>query len=128
MKKTLIALATMATLAIAAPLALAQFGPGQQGMRGGPNIEMMARMLDLTPEQQGKMKTLFAEQAKQREAMREAMRTDMQNKMQAILTKDQYAKMQDLRKFRDENRGPGMRGGMGGGMGGCPGQGGMQPK
>ncbi|TCJ19762.1 periplasmic heavy metal sensor [Parasulfuritortus cantonensis] len=130
MKKTLIALAILLAIPTAGALA---YGPGQgqgpgYGMRGGPNVEYMARVLDLTPEQQEKMKVLFAEKAKQRAEMRAAMQADMQAKMQSILTKEQYAKMADLRQLRQGGPGAGMGPGMGGrgaGMGpgaagGCP--------
>jgi Spy/CpxP family protein refolding chaperone len=121
MKKTLIVLAML----LAIPSAMA-FGPGP-GMRGGgPNPEYMARVLDLTPEQQNKVKALFAEHAQQRDQMRAAMQADMQAKMQGVLTKEQYAKMTELRQMRMAGQGaamgPGMAGGMGGrGMGGGPG-------
>lgn len=112
MKKTLIALAML----LAIPSAMA-FGPGYgMGPRGGgPNPEYMARVLDLTPEQQDKMKALFAEHAQKRAEMRTAMQADMQAKMQSILTKEQYAKMTELRQLR-QGGGPGA--GMGPGMGG----------
>lgn len=107
MKKTLIALATVATITLAASAAMAEFGPGEGMMRGGPNIERMARMLDLTPAQQEQVKALFAEQMKEHEAMR----AQMQQKMQSILTKDQIAKMDDMRKFHEEHHEHGMHGG-----------------
>lgn len=125
MKKTLIALATLIVIPVAASSAMAfGFGPGQ-GMRGGPNPEYMARVLDLTPEQQTKVKALFAEHAQKRTEMRAAMQADMQSKMQEILTKEQYAKMTDLRQARMGGQGqaaaPGW-GGRGAGMG-CNGMG-----
>lgn len=124
MKKTLIALAMLIAIP-AVPVAMAGFGPGQ-GMRGGPNVEYMARVLDLTPEQQDKMKALFAEKAKERAEMRAAMQADMQAGMQGILTKEQFTKMTELRQARmggqGAGMGPGGRGrGMGPGMNGdCP--------
>ena len=120
MKKTLIALAMLIAIP-AIPAAMAFGGPGQ-GMRGGPNPEYMARVLDLTPEQQGKVKALFEEKAQQRTQMRATMQADMQAKMQAILTPEQYAKMAELRQFRNGGQGAGM-GGRGAGMGGCDGSG-----
>ena len=121
MKKTLIALAMLIAIP-AVPSAMAGFGPGQ-GMRGGPNVEYMAVALDLTPEQQDKIKALFAERVKQRAEMRAAMQAEMQSKMQNILTKEQYAKMTELRQARMAGQGPAMGPGMGGrgqgrGMGG----------
>lgn len=139
MKKSLIALAALgavsASLAVALP-AMAQpgFGYGH-----GPNPEYMARVLDLTPEQQAKVKALFDEQVQRRAQLRTTMRTEMQTKLQGILTKEQYAKMQDLRQLRWESRqamGPG-RGGRGPGNGpgtgpgsrpDCPGIGPMGPR
>jgi Spy/CpxP family protein refolding chaperone len=122
MKKTLIALATMIIIPSAA---IAGFGPGGMGFGPrGPNAEYMARVLDLTPEQQEKMKTLWAEQAKKRDEMRAAMQAEMQSKMQAILTKEQFAKMTDLRQMRMAGRGQGMMGqGMGPNGAGCMGMG-----
>jgi len=55
--------------------------------------------------------------------MRAAMQTDMQNKMQSILTKEQYAKMTDLRQMRGGGPGMGPGAGMGPGRGGCMGMG-----
>ncbi len=117
MKKTLIALA----LLVAVPSAMAGFGPNSDGsgpgkMRG-PNVERMAVMLDMSPEQQAQVKALFAEQAQKRQETRAAMRAEMQEKMNAILTPEQVEKMGKL-------RGQGMAsrdmGGMGkGGRGAC---------
>ncbi|MDD3530717.1 MAG: hypothetical protein PHS77_12655 [Gallionellaceae bacterium] len=109
MKKTLITLATLIAVPLAASSALAM--PGQ-GMRSGPNVEYMARVLDLTPEQQDKVKAMFAEQARkraeQRAAMRATMQADTQAGMQEILTAEQFAKMNDLRQLRRGGTGPGM--------------------
>ena len=100
MKKTLIALAML----VAIPTAMAGFGPNFDGARPGgmhgPNVERMATVLDLTPEQQEKVKTLLEEQAKKRQETRTAMQTEMQTKMQSILTKEQYEKMADMRQHR----------------------------
>ena len=111
MKKTLIALAML----IAVPTAMAGFGGGPNGdgpgKMHGPNVERMAVMLDLTAEQQDKVKELFAEQAKKRDETRMAMRAEMQGKMQAILTPAQYEKMTKLRGERGAGMGGrGMRG------------------
>ncbi len=123
MKKTLI---TLAILAVIPTAAIAGFGMGGgPGMRGGPNPDFMARVLDLTPEQRGKMETLWAEHAKKRDEMRAAMQADMQTKMQSILTKEQYAKMTELRQMRGAGpgMGPGAGRGPGMGRGGCTGMG-----
>ncbi|NTV94773.1 MAG: periplasmic heavy metal sensor [Thiobacillus sp.] len=124
MKKTLIALAML--LAIPSAMAFG-YGPGQ-GMRGGPNPEYMARVLDLTPEQQEKMKVLFAEKAKQRAEMRAAMQAEMQTRLQAILTPEQLAKMTELRQLRQGGQGAGMGQGMGRGPGMGPGPDGSCPR
>jgi len=130
MKKSLIAIALM--LSIPA-VALAGFGMGPGHGRHGGNPEMMARMLDLTPEQQDKMQALWAEQARKRDEMRSAMQAEIQTKLQSILSKEQYAKMQDLRSYRQAQRGQGvpasgMRGaGMRGGQGPCAAQGNVVP-
>ena len=123
MKKTLIALAVVAAITASIPAVMAQPGYGP-GMRGGPNVEYMARVLDLTPEQQAKMKALFGEQAQRRAQMR----TAMQAEMQSILTKEQYNKMIELRQLRMQNRGGAMGPGAGGrgpgyGPGNCIGTG-----
>lgn len=124
MKKTLI---TLAVLAIIPAAALAGFGGGGMGpgagMRGGPNPEFMARVLDLTPEQKDKLQALWTEHAKKRDETRAAMQADMQSKMQSILTKEQYAKMTDLRQMRGGGPGMGLGAGMGPGRGGCMGMG-----
>lgn len=112
MKKTLIALATLIAIPLAASSALAMPGQGMgQGMRGGPNVEYMARVLDLTPEQQEKVKALFAEQARKRAEQRAAMQAETQAGMKEILTEAQFAKMNDLRGLRRGDRA------MGSGMG-----------
>jgi len=115
MKKSLIALAVLA--AVGASLAVPALAQPGFGHGYGPNPAYMARVLDLTPEQQAKMKVLFDEQAQRRAQLRQTMQTEMQTKLQGILTKEQYAKMQDLRQLRLESRqamGPG-------GRPGCPG-------
>jgi hypothetical protein len=129
MKKTLIALAILAVIPAVASAGFGM-GPGH-GMRGGPNPEFMARVLDLTPDQKDKMQALWAEHAKKRDEMRAAMQAEMQTKMQAILSKEQYAKLTELRQLRGggpgmaQGGGPGMGqgGGMGPGRGGCTGMG-----
>ena len=122
MKKTLFALATM----LAIPLAMADAPttppPGFGGP--GPNIERMARILDLTPEQQEKLKAVQAEQ----QQARDAMRAQHQARIKEVLTAQQYEKWSDLRAMRQEHRAQrmaGMGGGMRGmgGMGGCDGTG-----
>ena len=119
MKKTLLILAT----ALAIPLAMADApsaptpdfaGPGPQR---GANVDRMARVLDLTHEQQDKLNALQAEQQERRQAMR----AEHQARIQAILTPAQYEKWSDLRQMRHERMAHRM-GGMGG-MGGCDGTG-----
>lgn len=105
MKKTLIALATLLAIGASATAVMADndFSPRYgHGMRGGPNAEYMARVLDLTPDQQAKMKALLTEQAERRAQMRASMQAEMQTKLQSILTKEQYAKMTELRHMRQE--------------------------
>ena len=132
MKKTLIALAMLIAIPSAVSTVMAA-GPGQ-GMQPGTRVEYMAQMLDLTPDQQTKLNTLFAEKAKQRTEMQTAMRAQMQTEMQAILTPAQFEKMNKLRELRMGSRaqggGPGMAGrgpGSGPGAGaGCPGRAGTR--
>jgi Spy/CpxP family protein refolding chaperone len=123
MKKTLITLAILAVIPTAAIAGFGWSGGHGYGMRGGPNPDFIARALDLTPEQRDKMEILRAEQAKKRDEMRAAMQAEMRAKMQSILSKEQYAKLIELRQLRNAGPAMGPGAGMGQGRGGCMGQG-----
>jgi len=76
----------------------------------GPNIEMLARQLDLTDdqkpkvqaaldEQHQKMKALMADQSlskEDRRAQAKQLRKDFNAQLKGILTADQYAKLQQM--------------------------------
>ncbi|MEW6677800.1 MAG: Spy/CpxP family protein refolding chaperone [Pseudomonadota bacterium] len=108
-KKSLIALA--AVVAVGAGMSTAIARPGA-GPDEGARVEFMAKKLQLTPDQQAQMKTLFEEQRQ----LREQMRATMQDRMKNILTQEQFAKLEDMREQRMErmernrgnDRGPGM--------------------
>jgi periplasmic protein CpxP/Spy len=93
-------------------------GPGGPGHRGGPErrLEMLTRVLSLTPDQQTQVKALLTEQRTKMEAMRkatpaaetetaggpanraqfEALRTDTDTKINALLTDEQKTKFAAL--------------------------------
>lgn len=96
MNKTLIAL----TLAAIIPAAAYAAGDKRGEHARGPHIERLAERLELSEEQQAKMRALFEEQRTQREAMRAQMR----GKMNELLTPEQIAKMDAMREQRGEHR------------------------
>lgn len=105
--------------------ALAQ-APGRAGgMMPDPEaqidirIQRMTQMLGLTAEQQDAMQRLMREQIERRQAMREAMR----ERVSGILTEEQLAQWQQMRRGRQGMR-PGRRGA---GMGNPGGQFGNPP-
>ena len=96
MKKTFIAL-TLAAIIPAAAYA-ASYERGEHAR--GPHVERLAERLELSAEQQEKVRTLFEEQ----QAQREAMRAQMRGKMAEVLTPDQLAKMDAMRDQHREYR------------------------
>lgn len=96
MKKTLIAL----TLAAIIPAAAYAASDGRGHHTRGPHIERLAERLELSEEQQAKVRTLFEEQREQHQAMREQMRS----KMAEVLTQEQIAKMEAMREMHKEKR------------------------
>ncbi len=117
---------TAACLAVA-PSAAAQ-GPGRRGPRGGAMdgeqyLEMLKERLNLTAEQEEKLKTVFEEQRKKMQqareeaggdfsAMRETiskLRAETDEKVTAVLDdqqKKEYEKLQEeLRSQMEERRG-----------------------
>ena len=81
---------------------------GRRG--GGPDVERLAVVLDLSDEQKAQLETLFQEQRAEREAIREAMREQMRTKMAGVLDEQQIAKLEALREMRGAHRRHGKRG------------------
>jgi Spy/CpxP family protein refolding chaperone len=90
------------TLAIALALPLTVFacpggGPGFEGHRGD-RLERMSKQLDLSAEQNVKVEEIFKEQRGKFEAIHQETRT----RMQKVLTSQQMAKLDELKKLRQE--------------------------
>ena len=88
---------------------------GRRARRGGPDLDRLAIVLDLTDEQKAGLESAFAEQRAEREAMRaerqamrEAMRESMQARIAEVLSPEQQAKLEALREMRGD-RGHGER-------------------
>ena len=132
---------TLATLALGGVAALAQmgYGPQSSGPTGqsamkqgggrmaqndpGQRLEQMTRRLNLTTEQQEKIKPILAEEATQAKAIDEAkltrderrdkmqeLRTATFEKIQPILTPEQQKKHEALRQRMHERRSKGVGG------------------
>jgi protein CpxP len=92
-------------LAIALTLPLTVFacpggdGPGFEGHRGD-RLERMSKQLDLTAEQKGKLEVIFKEQRIKFDAIHQETRT----RMQKALSSEQMAKLDELKKLRQEKR------------------------
>lgn len=100
MKKTLIAL----TLAAIIPAAAYAAGDTRGHHSRGPHVERLAERLELSEEQQAKVRALFEEQREQHMALREQMREQMHGKMAEVLTPEQLAKMEAMRAEHKEKR------------------------
>lgn len=88
-------------LALALPLTVAAFPGGDDGdFKGhkGDRAEHLAKKLDLTAEQKQQLTLVFEEQ----HAKREALRQETDQRMQAVLTLEQMAKFEELKKQRHE--------------------------
>ena len=99
-------------------------GPPGGGMRGRPNMDMMAKDLGLSDDQKAKMKVVMEDTQTQMKALRDdtslskeekmakgkELRESTQAKMKEILTPEQLAKWQ---KHMQQNRPPGGPGGEG---------------
>lgn len=86
MKKLLVSV----LIALAVPTGMAQ--AGESGPKGpkGPKLERLTRELNLTADQQAKVKAILeAEHAK-----KEALKAETDGKLKAVLTKEQYAKLE----------------------------------
>ncbi len=92
-------------------------GPGGPGMRGRPNLDQMAKDLNLTDDQKTKVKAVLDEQQTKMKALREdtsvaqedkrakakEIRDASQAKLKEILTPEQFAQWQEHMK---QNRAP----------------------
>lgn len=96
MKKTIIALA----LAAAIPPAVLAASDHRGHRHGGPDVARLAETLDLSAEQQDRVRALFEAHRAEREALREKMRTGMAE----VLTAEQQAKLDALREERRAQR------------------------
>jgi protein CpxP len=99
MKKTLLTLA----IVLAFPLAAAAFpgghGPGSEEHQKH-RIERLTKELDLTAEQKTKVEAIYKEQHDKFKALREETHT----KLGTVLSPEQLAKLDDLKKQRWEHR------------------------
>lgn len=88
-------------LALALPLTVAAFPGGHEGdFKGhkGDRVEQLAKKLDLSAEQKEQLKQVFEEQ----QAKREALRQETDQRMQTVLTPEQMAKFEEIKKQRHE--------------------------
>lgn len=96
MNKTILALA----LALALPLTAAAFPGDEPGPDGhhGRRIERLTKELNLTAEQKTKVEALFKEQHEKFKAIRDETKT----RLGTILSPEQMAKMEEMKKQRQE--------------------------
>lgn len=97
MKKTMIALAFAA-------LSSSLWAGGVD--KGGHYGERLQQELNLTPEQQQQVQAIF-EQERQKQV---ALRTETQTALNAVLSAEQQAKLEQLKQDRPGRRGDGRRG------------------
>lgn len=112
-------------------------GPGGPGMRGRPNLDQIAKDLNLTDDQKAKVKTAMEDMQNKMKALRDDTNLKPEDKrakakeiregftatMKEILTAEQFEKWQ--KHMQDRPRGGGPRGP--GGPGGSGGKGGSEP-
>jgi Spy/CpxP family protein refolding chaperone len=96
-----------ATLLLAAPAMAADNPDGADSgaRRPPPRAGMALRSLDLSDEQRQKIRDIIESYQPQREALRQqaqALRNQMQGDIQAVLTPEQQAKLEEIRKRRQE--------------------------
>jgi Spy/CpxP family protein refolding chaperone len=119
------ALLTMLATSAAVPGLLAQGGRRGPGPDPAKMLETMSERLDLTPDQEEKIKTIFEEQAEKMREMRDSgkqgnersamfekmtkIREESDKKIAEVLTPEQ---LDEYKKMQEERRGP-----MGGGRG-----------
>ncbi|MGZ5012747.1 MAG: Spy/CpxP family protein refolding chaperone [Methylobacter sp.] len=87
-------------LALALPLTVAA-APGDKGDFEGDHanrVERLAKNLDLNAEQKSKVEVIFKEQHEKLKAIHEETRA----RLQAVLTKEQMTKMDEMKKQRHE--------------------------
>lgn len=141
-KLTLVAAIALGGLMVCGPITQAQDKPATPpsapgdattpppgGRRGNNMMQTMFDRLNLTPDQQAKVKPVIADQQQKMRALREDKALSQQErrdkikeiidatdaKLKEILTPDQYTKLQDFRKqARSRGRRPGLPGGAGG--------------
>jgi Spy/CpxP family protein refolding chaperone len=98
MNKKIITLA----LALTLPLTVAAFPGGGDGGRfeghRGDRVERMAKDLNLNAEQKSQLEAIFKEQREKFEAIHQ----DTRARIQKVLTPEQQAKFDDLKKQRHE--------------------------
>jgi Spy/CpxP family protein refolding chaperone len=92
---TALALGGLGLTAIASPYERGPYGPGS-----GNRIERMAEHLNLTNDQQEKIKALFETHKKQRQAMREQMHSEIG----AVLNDEQKTRFDAMKQYRQERR------------------------
>ncbi|MDD5275337.1 MAG: hypothetical protein PHR16_04565 [Methylovulum sp.] len=87
-------------LALTIPLTVAAFPGDNGGFKGhrANKIERLTQKLDLTAEQKPKVEALFKEQEDKFKAIFE----ETHSRLQEILTKEQMAKMDEMKKQHDE--------------------------
>lgn len=88
-------------LALALPLTVAAFPGGHDGdFNGhkGDRVERLAKKLDLSAEQKEQLKQVFEEQ----QAKREALRQETEQRMRTVLSPEQMAKFEEIKKQRHE--------------------------
>jgi Spy/CpxP family protein refolding chaperone len=96
MNKKIIAI----SLTLALPLTVAAFPGDKCAFEGwhANRIERLTKSLDLNAEQKTKLEAIF----KEREAKFKAAHDETHTRLQAVLTKEQMAKMDDMKKQRLE--------------------------
>jgi Spy/CpxP family protein refolding chaperone len=85
--------------------------PNRWQQKRGNRLELLARALDLTPEQRAKIKPIFEQAKPQIMAIRqearqkiEALRENIQGQIRPILTPAQQAKFDAMKKAREDMR------------------------
>jgi protein CpxP len=88
-------------LALIMPLTVAAFpGGSHAGHEGNPaeRVEHLAKKLDLTAEQKNQLERVFKEQHEKREALQ----AETHQRLESVLSPEQLAKFEDMKKQRHE--------------------------
>ncbi|MGR9099526.1 MAG: periplasmic heavy metal sensor [Gammaproteobacteria bacterium] len=87
-------------LTLALPLTVSAFPGGNCDFHGqrGDRMERLSKKLNLTEEQSGQLEAIFKEQREKFKAVHEETRA----RMREILTEEQMAKMDEMKKRRQE--------------------------